>query len=235
MEGHPTPTAGTISGLPAGYKYSCIQFVVSHGSPAAPAVRAAGLCHAPGTGPPGRVPPGGEPDLRARLPQNIRTTAQERWRLIRAGLKLGLKLKPLISIVRYATFIGWVRNVETQRFVPRKAGRHRTPQDVRDLVIRLKRENGWGYIRILGELRKLGLQISRQTVKNIPVEAGLATGPDDDHDTWDAFLRRHAETLWQCDFVTKPMWTVKGLVDLYFLVFLHLGTRRVWISRDDQS
>lgn len=30
--------------------------------------------------------------------------------------------------------------------------------------------------------------------------------------------------------VSKPMWTVKGLVDLYFIVFLHLGTRRCWIS-----
>ncbi|MFO0202468.1 MAG: integrase core domain-containing protein [Alphaproteobacteria bacterium] len=26
------------------------------------------------------------------------------------------------------------------------------------------------------------------------------------------------------------MWTAKGLVDLYFLVFLHLGTRRIWLS-----
>jgi len=26
------------------------------------------------------------------------------------------------------------------------------------------------------------------------------------------------------------MWTAKGVVDVYLLVFLHLGTRRVWIS-----
>ena len=26
------------------------------------------------------------------------------------------------------------------------------------------------------------------------------------------------------------MWTIRGLVDLYFLVFIHLGTRRCWIS-----
>ena len=31
--------------------------------------------------------------------------------------------------------------------------------------------------------------------------------------SWEAFLTRHAETLWQCDFVFKPMWTVKGMVD----------------------
>jgi hypothetical protein len=40
----------------------------------------------------------------------------------------------------------------------------------------------------------------------------------------------HADTLWQCDFLSKPMWASKGLVDVYLLVFLHLGSRRVWIS-----
>lgn len=42
--------------------------------------------------------------------------------------------------------------------------------------------------------------------------------------------RIHADTLWQCDFLSKPMWTARGLVDVYLLVFLHFGTRRVWIS-----
>lgn len=26
------------------------------------------------------------------------------------------------------------------------------------------------------------------------------------------------------------MWTVKGIVDLYLIVFIHLGTRRIWVS-----
>ena len=48
--------------------------------------------------------------------------------------------------------------------------------------------------------------------------------------TWDEFLWSHAQTLWQCDFATKRMWTFRGFVDVYFLVFIHLGTRRCWIS-----
>lgn len=88
----------------------------------------------------------------------------------------------------------------------------------------------FGSTRILGELRKLGIKISRQTVKVILKENNIDPSPERGHGTWDQFLRSHAETLWQCDFVTKPMWTPKGLVDLYFLVFLHLGTRRCWIS-----
>jgi putative transposase len=54
--------------------------------------------------------------------------------------------------------------------------------------------------------------------------------PSEGPGSWDEFLRIHADTLWQCDFVSKPMWTATGLVDLYLLVFLHLGTRRCWIS-----
>jgi putative transposase len=36
--------------------------------------------------------------------------------------------------------------------------------------------------------------------------------------------------MWQCDFACKRKWTVRGMVDLYFLVFIHLGTRRIWVS-----
>jgi putative transposase len=57
---------------------------------------------------------------------------------------------------------------------------------------------------------------------------------DDDRakipDTWSDFLRRHAETMWQCDFACKNKWTIKGMVGLYFLVFIHIGSRRIWIS-----
>src|SRR5690606_41778729 len=66
--------------------------------------------------------------------------------------------------------------------------------------------------------------------KVILKENKIDPGPQRGKGTWDEFLKIHADTLWQCDFVSKPMWTAKGLVDLYMLVFLHLGTRRCWIS-----
>jgi putative transposase len=113
----------------------------------------------------------------------------------------------------------------------RKPGRPRTPDDIRELVLRLARDNSWGYTRILGELRKLGIKsISRQKVTVILKENNIDPGPKRSKGTWDEFLKIHADTLWQCDFVSKPMWTMKGLVDLYFVLFLHLGTRRCWIS-----
>lgn len=178
--------------------------------------------------------------LRARLPKRIVTTTQERARLLKVGRKLGTQLRELMSIASYESFCRWVREKEGTTTKPgkaavkatRKPGCSKTPDEIRKLVIKIRKESGFGYTRILGELRKLGIRISRQTVKNILAEAGLTPEPgdSDNQDSWDALLKRHADTLWQCDFVTKKMWTATGLVDLYLLVFLHLGTRRCWIS-----
>lgn len=155
--------------------------------------------------------------LRARLPEHLVTTPYERRRLLRFGRRLGVQLKELISIVSYQTFRRWVRETESsheaKKGTGRKPGRPRTRDDIRNLVLKLARENSWGYTRILGELRKLGItSISRQTVKVILKENGIDPGPLRGKDTWDEFLKIHADTLWQCNFVSKPMWTVKGLV-----------------------
>lgn len=90
----------------------------------------------------------------------------------------------------------------------------------------MARENSWGYSRILGELRKLGIKsVSRKTMKVTLKENGIDPGPRRGKGPCDEFLKIHADTLWQCDFLSKPMWTAKGLVDVYLLVLLHLGTR----------
>ncbi len=79
-------------------------------------------------------------------------------------------------------------------------------------------------------MRRLGHKISRQTIKNVLVQAGLGPEPHDNPDTWSDFLKRHAATMWQCDFASKKKWTIKGTVKMYFLVFIHIGSRRIWIS-----
>ncbi|MBX3399505.1 MAG: hypothetical protein KF873_12245 [Gemmataceae bacterium] len=75
----------------------------------------------------------------------------------------------------------------------RKPGRPRTEESVRDLVLRLARETGWGYSRILGELKKLGIRsVSRSTVINILREMGIDPGPKRGIGSWSEFLLRHA-------------------------------------------
>jgi len=60
---------------------------------------------------------------------------------------------------------------------PRKPGRPRTPEAIRELVVQMAKENGWGLGRILGELKKLGIRkICKSTVRNILVENGFDPG-----------------------------------------------------------
>ncbi|MCG6156352.1 hypothetical protein [Rubinisphaera margarita] len=81
-----------------------------------------------------------------------------------------------------------------------------------------------------GRLKRLDYKISRSTIRNIIKSAGHDPQPWRDADSWDAFLQRHADVLWQCDFVTKQRWTLKGMRDLFQLMFIHVGTRRIWLS-----
>jgi putative transposase len=103
-------------------------------------------------------------------------------------------------------------------------------------VLKIARENGWGYTRVLGELKKFGVHtVSRTTVKNILTDAGLDPGPKRGVGTWDEFVTRHAATLWASDFVSVRTLTVGGVVELYLLFFIHIGTRRVIVSNPTAS
>jgi putative transposase len=96
---------------------------------------------------------------------------------------------------------------------------------VRELILRLARENShWGYVRIVGELRKLGISVSATLVRNVLARSGITPGPRRDQLSWRSFLRQHAETVLACDFFTvDTVW----LRRLYVLFFVSIGTRRV--------
>jgi putative transposase len=101
---------------------------------------------------------------------------------------------------------------------------------LRELVLRIARDTGWGYTRVLGELRKLtSRRISRQTVVNILREHGLDPGPKRGEKTWSEFVGIHAQTLWQSDLFIKKIWTPSGVRDCFLLVFLHVASWRVLV------
>ena len=102
---------------------------------------------------------------------------------------------------------------------------------MRKLILRIARENDWGYTRIMGELKKLGIQPpSRNMVKNILKAAGLDSGPQRGEVTWDEFLQRHAVSLWQCDFFSRRVLTLGDIRQAFVLAFIHVQTRRVILS-----
>src|SRR4051812_28465553 len=124
-----------------------------------------------------------------------------------------------------------MREPSGKRRSQRTPGRPRTPQAIENLVLRIARETGWGYTRILGELKKLGINcVTRSTVVNILKRAGLETGPSRDKATWNQFIKRHAHTLWACDFLPRKVFTLQGPRDAYVLVFINIKTRMVWTS-----
>lgn len=171
--------------------------------------------------------------LRSKLPKRITVTLAERNRLVRLGKAVGAAIKQLVSIVTPRTFARWLNEDRQPKVVKqsrRQPGRPKTPDEIRDLILRLARENGWGFTRILGELKKLGIRIGRSTVINILREHGLDPGPMRGEGSWSDFIQRHAKTLWACDFFTKRIVTMRGLVDMFVLVFIHIGTRRVFVS-----
>jgi putative transposase len=129
--------------------------------------------------------------------------------------------------VRPETLLSWHRRLVARRWTypHRRPGRPPISRDVRALILRLARENsGWGYLRIAGELRKLGIAVSTSSVRNILIGAGLPPAPRRDAQSWRSFLRAHGESMLACDFFTvDTVW----LRRLYVLAFVSIGSRRI--------
>jgi putative transposase len=166
--------------------------------------------------------------LRDRLPEHIKTTPAERARLLRYGGCLGKAITKIITIVQPATFFKWI-NQRPRLLKPR--GPRRTPEQIRALVLKIARATDWGYCRIGGELKKLGIySVKRTTVATILKEEDIEPAPERTDGTWDLFIKRHADTLWACDFFTKKVWTLFGVREYYILFFIHAWTRQAYIA-----
>jgi putative transposase len=168
--------------------------------------------------------------LRKRVPkQRIWLKPDEKDRLLELALAIGPDVQRLMTIVSYDTIRHWRRH--RFGFMPKKRGRPKKSDEVRELVLKIAKETGWGYTRILGELRKLNINdISRQTVINILKQAGHEPFSKRGPGSWDEMIKMHAETLWQCDFFSKRVFSRLGMPQLFAMVFINVATRRVWIS-----
>jgi|SRR5579862_1766670 len=122
-----------------------------------------------------------------------------------------------LAIVKPATVVAWHRRAYRAywRHRCRKPGRPRTDEQLRDVIARMVRENGWGAPRIHGELLKLGFRVSERTVSRY-VQAFRPRTPAGT--SWKTFLDDHREVLAAIDdFFTVPTVTFRLLYVLFVI------------------
>ncbi|MGC9671506.1 helix-turn-helix domain-containing protein [Planosporangium sp. 12N6] len=82
-------------------------------------------------------------------------------------------------LVTPATLLRWHRELVARRWTYPATGRGRRAldDDVVELVVRMARENPrWGYVRIVGECRKLGVRVSATSVRRVLRRRRLGPG-----------------------------------------------------------
>src|SRR5450755_4106386 len=137
-----------------------------------------------------------------------------------------------IFLVTPATLLRWHRELVTRHWTYPRTGRARRglPESTVEVVVRLARENPrWGYLRIVGEARKLGVAVSGSSVRTILRRHGLSPAPKRARKgpSWVEFLRAQATGTLACDFFCVD--TV-ALTRLYVLFFVEVERRRVHLA-----
>src|SRR5437764_261840 len=125
------------------------------------------------------------------------------------------------------TLLRWHRQLIARRWTysHRTPGRPPLERSLRELILRFASENPhWGYKRIVGELKGLGIPVSATSVRKVLFEAGLQPAPQRTHSSWRAFLQMQAASMLACDFLTVE--TI-FLQRIYVLFFISLATRRI--------
>ena len=136
-----------------------------------------------------------------RQQQDVIDYLQEENRVLRAGLR-GKRLKlsdddrrrlavkaqalgrealaQIASVATPATLLRWYRCLIAAKYdgsKNRSPGRPPTAKDIRELIVRVARENPtWGYTRLRGALKNLGHELGRNTIKRVLAEHGIAHG-----------------------------------------------------------
>jgi putative transposase len=135
--------------------------------------------------------------------------------------------KAALKIVQPDTVLRWHRDlfrwVWARKSQPKgKPGRPPLDKDIVALIKQMAKDNRmWGAKRIVGELAKLGIRVSKPTVQKYIQQVREAEPSSQD---WATFLRNHASQIWACDFLQT--------YDIFFctvfvFVIIELGSRRV--------
>jgi transposase len=146
----------------------------------------------------------------------LATLARERWAAF---------------LVTPATLLRWHRELVARSWTYPRHGwsaPNALDDEVVALVLRLAQENPrWGYLRIVGECRKLGVAISATSVRNVLRRHRLQPAPRTSGPSWSELLRAQAAGMLACDFFHVGTVTLHRL---YVLFFIDLERRKVFLA-----
>lgn len=129
-------------------------------------------------------------------------------------------------LVTPETILRWHRALVRRRwtYAHRHPGQQPLPEETVALIVRLAKENPrWGYLRIVGELKKLGVTVSKGSVANVLRRHGLPPAPRRAGPTWAEFLRAQAKGVLATDFFTVDTVYLRR----YYVLFVVEVERRV--------
>src|SRR3954471_18181977 len=156
--------------------------------------------------------------LRRSAPKRLKLTSADRifWVWLRC---VWTDWKSTLIIVKAETVVAWHRKgfrlFWSWKVRQGKPGRPRVPQEVRDLIRIMSRNNPrWGAPQIHGELLKLGIEITEPTVAQYMVRQRKPPSQ-----AWRTFLQNHVNSLVSIDFFTVP--TIRFQILYVFLVLAH--------------
>ena len=139
--------------------------------------------------------------LRHRLGnKRIVPSPDERRELIAIGAKFDHQVDGLIEVVAPDTYRHWLRDAGRGK-EPRKVGRKPSEGELVDLVLKMRQNPGWGYVRIVGELAKLGIHTNHMTVKAILERESKEPNPDGSSTRkkpiipWNQWIEMHMDSL----------------------------------------
>ncbi|WP_424711992.1 IS3 family transposase [Kitasatospora acidiphila] len=140
-----------------------------------------------------------------------------------SALRRNRLVTPSTLLAWHRLLVGW-----KWRQLPAKPGRPPLPEEIAALIQRLAQENpSWGYVRIQGELRRLGHRVATATIRRVLRRSGLPPAPQRaSQQSWQAFLRSQAHTLLACDFTHVDTVFLKRL---YVFFVMEIKTRRVHV------
>ena len=191
-----------------------------------------------------------------RQQQDVIDYLQEENRVLRAGLRgkrlslsdddrrrLAVKaqalgreaLAQIASVATPATLLRWYRHLIAAKYdgsKNRSPGRPPTAKDIRELIVRVARENPtWGYTRLRGALKNLGHELGRNTIKRILAEHGIAPAPERGRSmSWSTFIKAHWGAIAATDLFTVEVVNPFGLVRYHVLFVIDIATRCVCIG-----